>query len=339
MIMKKTRIFCPYCSGKISTKSEGNIIRDYCSSCDVIFYNNPLPVASSIVIKNRKVLLVKRKFDPYKGMWCLPSGFAEVGERIQDASIRELEEETGIIGKVIGNVNVNSTYNDIYGDLIFITYESEWIDGELKAGDDAEDVGFFPFEEIPPLAFDSNNVALKSFIESKKEYWDIIDSFSLSISKNKKKIKKGNFISDKLIKIIENNADIIGNRWLEDVKTNKSTPTYAISDANISLQRILWVIGQFEKWLGGYYGKKELRKYYRKLGYDRKKEGFALSEVLSAISLTRKHIWEFALSQQMWTSTIDIYMTLELDRRMMLFFDQASYYTARGFEKETGLID
>jgi hypothetical protein len=36
----------------------------------------------------------------------------------------------------------------------------------------------------------------------------------------------------------------------------------------------------------------------------------------------------------MWTSTIDIYMSLELDRRMMLFFDKASFYVARGFEAE-----
>ncbi|MBA1340532.1 MAG: hypothetical protein C5S40_00090 [ANME-2 cluster archaeon] len=59
-----------------------------------------------------------------------------------------------------------------------------------------------------------------------------------------------------------------------------------------------------------------------------------MSEVLSALSLSRKHIWEFALSQGMWNKPIDIYMALELERRMMLFFDNASYHIARGFEKD-----
>lgn len=332
--MKKKRKYCPHCSNEIILRNEGDSMRDYCNSCDMFFYDNPLPVASTIVVKNRKVLLVKRKFDPHKGEWCLPSGFAEIGESIQAAALRELEEETGIQGKIIGFVNVNSTYNNDYGDLIFVTFESEWINGDLQAGDDAEEIEFFPLEDLPHLAFDSNIKALKSYIESKKEYWEIVDSFSLSVSNSKKKKIKGSYVSDKLIKLIENNAEVIAKRWLNDVMTNKSTPTYATSDSEVSLQRILWVIGQFEKWLGGYYSKKELRKYYRQLGSERKKEGFSLSEILSAISLTRKHIWEFALSQQMWTSTFDIYSTLELERRMMLFFDRASFYAARGFEKE-----
>ena len=58
-----------------------------------------------------------------------------------------------------------------------------------------------------------------------------------------------------------------------------------------------------------------------------------MSEVISAISLTRKHIWEFALSQQMWTKTIDIYMSLELERRMMLFFDKATYHVVIGYQE------
>ena len=63
-------------------------------------------------------------------------------------------------------------------------------------------------------------------------------------------------------------------------------------------------------------------------------EGFKQSELLSALSLIRKYIWEFALSQGMWQKTIDIYRTLELERRMMLFFDKASYHVCKGYEKE-----
>jgi len=333
--MTKKRTFCPHCSNKITSRKEGDILRDYCVPCGTFFYDNPLPVVSTIVVKERKLLLVKRKYEPHIGEWCLPSGFAETGESVQGAALRELEEETGIIGKIIDFVNVDSAYNKMYGDLIFITFESEWIQGELMAGDDAEEVRFFSFEDIPPLAFESNTEAVRRYMEGKKEYWEIVDSFSLSIRSAGLKNRKGNYVSDKLIKIIENNAEVIAYRWLEDVHTNKSTPTYATVNPEQSHQRILYVIRQFGKWLGGYYDDQDIRKYYRKLGTDRKAEGFALSEILSATSLTRKYIWEFALSQRMWTSTIDIYMTLELERSMMLFFDRASFYVARGFEFET----
>jgi len=279
-------------------------------------------------------LLVKRKNDPKKGEWCLPSGFAETGESIETAARRELEEETGINGKIIDFVCVDSAYNSLYGDLIFVTFEAEWISGDLIAGDDAEEVEFFSFDKMPSLAFSSNTKAVRRYIFSKKEYWAIIDSFSLSIGKSDPKTQKGNYVSDKLVNLIEKNADIIANRWLNDVTTGKSTPTYAIVDPHSARERILIVLRQFRKWLGGYYGDNDIRDYYRKLGLERKNEGFALSEIMSAISLTRKHIWEFALSQRMWTKTIDIYMTLELERRMMLFFDRATYYAARGYQGE-----
>jgi len=330
--MNKKRIYCPYCSDKLTSRREGEILRDYCSSCEVFFYDNPLPVASVIVVRNREVLLVKRKFEPYSGMWCLPSGFAETGESIEAAALRELNEETGIRGRIIDFVCADSIYNKIYGDLIFITYEVEWIKNELLAGDDAEKVKFFPLDKIPPLAFQSNVKAVNRYISSKQEYWSIVDSFSLSVKNGQTDSFKGDFLSNKLIEIIEKNAEVIANHWLNDVKANKSTPSYTYSDSEFSLQRVLLFIRQFGKWLGGYFTDMEVRQYYIDLGSRRKEEGFMLSEVLSAISLTRKYVWEFALSQRMWNKTIDIYMTLELERRMMLFFDKASYYVTRGFE-------
>lgn len=332
--MKKKRKYCPYCSDAISQQKEGDVLRDYCTSCKMYFYDNPLPVASTIVVHKREVLLVKRKFDPYKGMWCLPSGFAETGERIESAALRELNEETGINGKIIDFVCADSIYNNIYGDLIFITYEAEWIENDLQAGDDAEEVRFFPLQNIPPLAFESNTKAVNRYIFSKQEYWSIVDSFSLSIGEGYPEFLRGDFLSNQLMGIIEKNAEVIANRWMNDVKTNKSTPSYANATEVSSRERVLIFIRQFGKWLSGYFTDTEVRQYYIDLGVKRKKEGFGLSEVLSAISLSRKYVWEFALSQGMWNKTIDIYMTLELERRMMLFFDKAAYYVARGFEVE-----
>jgi len=330
--MTKKRLFCPYCSKNLIRKAEGDVMRDYCSACAQFFYDNPLPVVSTIVANERSILLVKRKNEPYKGQWCLPSGFAETGESIETAALRELKEESGVDGKIIDLVDVDSGNDPFYGELFFITYEADWFAGKPEAGDDAIEVGFFPVNKLPGLAFASNTKAVENYIRNKQEYWAIVDSFSRSIVNKDGKPWKGDFLSDKLIRIIEQNADVISNHWLEDVRTNKSTPGYARFSPEASVRRGRIVIEQFGKWLGGDYLDKDIKRYYHQLGSDRRKEGFALSEVISALSLTRKHTWEFALSQHMWTKTIDIYLTLELERRMMLFFDKAAYHIAKGYE-------
>ncbi len=332
--MIKKRQYCAFCSGELSKRDEGGMLRDFCEKCDLFFYDNPLPVASNIVIKDREVLLVKRKNEPFKGLWCLPMGFAESGESIEHAALRELEEETGLRGYIINLVDVESGVSKTYGDLLFLTFETEWVEGELTAGDDAQEVDFFSFDKMPEMAFISNINAIKKFISSKEDYWNILDSFSRSVGEKGHIHTSGNFLSDHLIRLIEENAEIITKHWLDDVSTKKSTRTYAKFDPETSFSRNKRVTKQFGDWLGGTYSNKEIRKFYTSLGKDRRKEGFDLSEVLSALSLCRKHIWEFSLSQGMWNKPIDIYMVLELERRMMLYFDKASYFVSKGYEKK-----
>ena len=58
-------------------------------------------VGSLVVDSKRRILLIKRKFDPHKGSWCLPEGFVERGETLRKAAIRECIEERGIKIKII----------------------------------------------------------------------------------------------------------------------------------------------------------------------------------------------------------------------------------------------
>ena len=329
---KKKRIFCPYCSGRIINKKEGDILREYCPVCNIFFYDNPLPVVSSILVKDREIVLVKRLNKPYKGMWCLPSGFAEIGESIEKAALRELEEETGVKASIIKLIDVDSCNNYFYGDLIFLSFEVEQTGGKLVAGDDAIDVKYFPVEKIPKLAFKSNTKAIENYIKGKLDYWAIVDSFSLTLDEKQIRDKKKNLLSDSLIDVIEKNSELIADLWLRDVTSNKSTPGYHQFNKQSLFERFQIVISQYSKWLGGAYDKYDVKNFYMQLGKKRRKEGFALSEVISSLSLVRKHVWEFALSYGIWHKTIDIYMMLELERRMMLFFDKASYWIIKGYE-------
>ncbi|MCX5909404.1 MAG: hypothetical protein NTY64_20100, partial [Deltaproteobacteria bacterium] len=70
--MKKSRNFCVHCGERISIREEEGVARGYCTACGIFFYENPLPVAASLLVVDRQVLLVKRGRKPYPGKWCLP---------------------------------------------------------------------------------------------------------------------------------------------------------------------------------------------------------------------------------------------------------------------------
>jgi len=247
--------------------------------------------------------------------------------------LRELKEETGIKGRIVALADVDSTKNYFYGDLIFLTFEIEQTGGTLMAGDDATDARYFSIDNTPPLAFSSNTKAIKTFIRNKSEIWAIMDSFSGTVLMKGPRESKKNLLSDKLVDVIDKNADLMADRWIDDVTTNKTTPHYHEESGEKLRKRFIEDARQYVQWLTGKSEDKQVKEHYRNLGARRKREGYSLSELLSALSLIRKHIWEFALSQGMWTKTIDIYRTLELDRRMVLFFDKVSYHVCRGYEE------
>lgn len=313
--------------------AEEDVLRDFCNSCRVFFYENPLPVVSAIVSIDRRVLLVKRGKKPFKGRWCLPTGFAETRESIEDAALRELYEEARIQGTIIRLVDVDSAENYFYGDLIFTTFEVKAQEGDDPSpGGDAVDARYFPLERLPRLAFPSNERAIDAYLKSKQELWAIVDSFSKTFKKGSVWNRKQNVLSDSMIEIIAKNAETVAKIWITDVTTHRSTPRYRGIDTSLLFREIHAILSLLEKWLKGSRGNREIKKYFATLGRESQKEGFALSEVISALSLLRKHTLEFCLSHSLWQEALDIYTVLELDWRILMYFDKASFYTTQGFE-------
>ena len=120
-------------------------------------YKNPKLTADGAVLKQDKILLVKRKNNPYKDKWALPGGYVEYGEIVENAVVREVLEETGLKTAVKEIIGVYSDpKRDPRGHTVTIVYLLELIKGELKSGDDAADARFFSLDSLPDLAFDHN---------------------------------------------------------------------------------------------------------------------------------------------------------------------------------------
>jgi ADP-ribose pyrophosphatase YjhB (NUDIX family) len=332
--MKKQRKHCLYCGGEITKKNEDGVLRDFCPCCNSYFYENPLPVVSSIIESSRRILLVKRGRAPSKGLWCLPSGFAEAGESIEEAALRELKEETGIKGKIIKLLDVDSYKSRFYGDLLFLTFIVEQSGGKLCAGDDCVQARFWPVNKLPPLAFRSNKRALDAYIKSRKDYWAIFDSIEHADKKTLTPAVAKNSLTRRLVNIIIKNKEKIIEQWLEDVTVNPSTAEYHKVERAVLYNICDRILSQITLWLGGRHNVSSIKNFYTKLGRERKKSGFKISGALSALSLIRKHIWTFALAQDALQKNLELLMTFELQRRMTIFFDLATFYLTRGHEEK-----
>jgi 8-oxo-dGTP diphosphatase len=109
-----------------------------------------------------KVLLIKRGSEPFKGQWAVPGGFVNMDEEIEDAVVRELEEETGLTGIHLEQMHTFGTVGrDPRGRQITIVFMgiADESQTELKAGDDAAEAKWFDINELPEnMAFDHNEM-------------------------------------------------------------------------------------------------------------------------------------------------------------------------------------
>jgi 8-oxo-dGTP diphosphatase len=118
-------------------------------------WKNPSLTCDGLIIRQGKVLLVKRGREPFRGCNALPGGFVEYGESTEDCVVREIKEETGLDTEVVRLVGAYSEMGrDPRGHFVTLLYLLREKGGALKAGDDADSADFFALSDLPDLAFD-----------------------------------------------------------------------------------------------------------------------------------------------------------------------------------------
>jgi 8-oxo-dGTP diphosphatase len=96
---------------------------------------------------------------PEAGKWSIPAGYLDYGEDPELTAAREVFEETGLRVKIAGVLGVyyNAEAIEQGGASLFILYHADLLGGNIQAGDDAEEVGFFHPHDLPELAFKSTH--------------------------------------------------------------------------------------------------------------------------------------------------------------------------------------
>lgn len=158
--------YCSRCAGELAMRELAGYLRPICSVCGFVVYASPKVACAVLLERDGQVLLVKRRHEPGRGLWCLPCGFSEADEPPETAAAREALEETGlhvVIGSLFGAYHYT---DDPRGAGILLVYLARSHDQAPIAGDDADAAGFFEPQALPPLSHHTHQRALHDYFRA-----------------------------------------------------------------------------------------------------------------------------------------------------------------------------
>lgn len=158
--------FCGACGGRLTAR-DGHFV---CQGCGRPTYLNSKPCAEALVVRDGKLMLVRRAIEPFAGWWDVPGGFLEPGEHPEAGVVRELREETGLEVRPVRLVGISV---DVYGPerepTMSVAYECDVIGGEERPADDAREIGWFALDAIPTeIAFEHAPKLIAAWVASRR---------------------------------------------------------------------------------------------------------------------------------------------------------------------------
>jgi ADP-ribose pyrophosphatase YjhB (NUDIX family) len=161
---------CARCGGRLQSGPVAGEERDRlsCVDCGHIAYLNPRLVVTTIPVTGAgEVVLIRRGFEPGRGLWAQPGGFLEIDETPTEGAIRETLEETGLIvtpGEIVG------LYARLEAAVVVLVYEARIIGGDARPSPEALEVVAVRPEDIPwaGIAFRTTWWALADWLATRR---------------------------------------------------------------------------------------------------------------------------------------------------------------------------
>jgi ADP-ribose pyrophosphatase YjhB (NUDIX family) len=160
--------FCPTCGAPVARQwieADGRE-RTVCTRCSEIHYQNPRILVSAMITWRQRLLMCQRAHEPALGLWCPPGGFMEQEETLEEATARELVEETGVRidadRLTLYTVTNLPTISEVY-----IVFRGSVSEPTINCGIESLDAGYFDEHEIPwkELAYPEMSSYLRLFFK------------------------------------------------------------------------------------------------------------------------------------------------------------------------------
>jgi ADP-ribose pyrophosphatase YjhB (NUDIX family) len=154
--------FCPRCGATATVRFPRSL---HCDSCGYAAFFNPKPVGCALAREaDGRVWLARRGFEPGRGRWSMPGGFVDLGETVEAAVARELEEELAVRAEIGALVGV---YSRADSGVLVVVFQAS-LEGAPRATTEATEVRAFAPNEIPwdELAFATDAAALRDLLEA-----------------------------------------------------------------------------------------------------------------------------------------------------------------------------
>lgn len=143
-------VHCLSCGSIMIEKQIDEMTRKACSVCDYVHWGNYSVGVGALVLKEDKILLVRRAQEPGKGYWTNPGGYIEQFELIHETIRREVLEESGIEAAVKGIVAVRDQPRAIHN--VYIAFAMDYLSGDPQPdGYEVDAAGFFSLQEMETM--------------------------------------------------------------------------------------------------------------------------------------------------------------------------------------------
>jgi ADP-ribose pyrophosphatase YjhB (NUDIX family) len=158
--------YCSHC-GALTTLAippGDNLPRQVCQQCHTIHYQNPKVVVGCIPEWHDQILLCKRAIEPRYGLWTFPAGFMENDETIEQAALRETQEEAQ--ASVILN-GLYTVFSIPHVSQVYMVFRAKMKEPTFGAGEESLEVQLFDLNHIPwtEMAFKVIEETLKLYVQ------------------------------------------------------------------------------------------------------------------------------------------------------------------------------
>lgn len=168
-------LFCVQCGSALTDRVPelDTRVRRVCPGCGFVAYQNPKIAAGTVPVHDGRIALIRRAVAPGAGLWSWPSGYVEIDETVEDAAVRETLEETGLtveLGHLLGIFSfpwAGEGSGHPPAGIVVVGWLAAVEHDALRAGDDAEDAGWFRPRDVPweRLAFASSHLGVRRALE------------------------------------------------------------------------------------------------------------------------------------------------------------------------------